>query len=105
MKNIELLNIIKERIEYSRLDDKSIREVLKIISEVEADIRHLIEGAIQNEKFQREHGACDELDDEDAQAHTEIKHKEDYYGFDFRPLDAKETNTWIEYGLSEFSGN
>jgi len=94
-KKLELLNIIKERIEYSRLDDKSTREVLKIISEVESDIRHLIEGAIINEKFQKEHGAFDEeLENEDVEAHnTEIKHKEDYYGFDFRPFDSKETNT------------
>ena len=106
MKNKELLNIIKERLVHtSRLDDRSIKEVMDIIADVEADIRHLIEGAIINEKFQIEQGAFDdELANSDCEAtDTTIIHKEDLFDYGFRPYTSKEANVWIEYGLSEFT--
>jgi hypothetical protein len=107
MENKELLNIIKERLVHtSRLDDKSIKEVMEIIADVEADIRHLIEGAIINEKFQIEHGAFDdELANSDCEAtdSPKLTHKEDRFVYDFKPQSSSEYNKWLEYGLSEFT--
>ena len=88
--NIDMVNTIKQRVSYSRdLDEQSIKTVLSIIEQVEADILDILDGAVENEVFHSEVSEVEFEDDEPVidwmSFRNESGAKEDRVGDDFKP--------------------
>jgi hypothetical protein len=90
MINIDMINTIKQRVEYSRdLDTEAIKAVLLIIEQVEADILDILDGAVEHANF---HSEVSEVEFEDNELVIDWMSfrsgegsKEDRVGDDFKP--------------------
>lgn len=88
MINIDMVNTIKQRVEYSRdLDEESIKAVLDIIEQVEADILDIIEGAVEHEEsLGLDEASISEFEEEDVINWVNFRGaKEDSLDENFRP--------------------
>ena len=105
MKNLDVLNIVKQRIEYNRqLEEETKKEILEILEEVEADILDIMDGAELNEVFHKEHGGLEESAEVLPLSQLlATEDREDSYDENFKPKTADEHRLWYEYGLNQTS--
>jgi len=91
---LDTLNIIEKRAEYKRMDEAVREELLKLIAEIKDEIITVVEGAVENEKFQN----LEEMTNEDfpgfesdepfidwVNFHPEATAKEDMLDNNFKP--------------------
>lgn len=58
---IDVLNIIKERAKYKRMNEAVREELVSMIEEISSEMSAILEGAILNEEFHSEVSECEEV--------------------------------------------